>query len=207
MGSRAVAQKIHALCLGVRMMIARSTAQKSGSIPENSATVTVTAEPIKGKTATITSSPTIQSPSAGPASSTSKIQNTDQPSASVIAPPTAENGKSGGSSSPQKTPIIIGVVLGVVIASLGIWLIWHYMKRKTKSSMEETKKDGREGWPPGQEPPSSGNGLGLYGGSIAAFNERPIGTFLEFITEQLRVVPRGRLVATFGDVRSVISQA
>ncbi|KAL9000602.1 MAG: hypothetical protein Q9188_005652 [Gyalolechia gomerana] len=184
---------------------ARSTAQKSR---------TVTAEPSDGEAVITTSSPKTQTPFARrPDPSSLESQSTDQPSNSMNAGPIAEKGESSGNSSPKTTPIIIGVVLGVVIASLGIWLTWHYIKRKRRSTMEEAKKDGREVWPPRQDPPPLGNGLGLYGGAIltavffAAFNERYVGTFFKVLTEQLRVVPSRRFFAAFRDVRSIIAEA
>lgn len=68
-------------------------------------------------------------------------------------------------SNPKTTPIIIGVVLGVVIASVGIWLTWRCMQRKRRSVMEETAKNKRETWPTRQDLLQSGNTLGLYGGA------------------------------------------
>ncbi|KAL8935585.1 MAG: hypothetical protein Q9216_005352 [Gyalolechia sp. 2 TL-2023] len=142
---------------------ARPTPSNSRVVAADGATVTVTADPSDAEIATITS-PTGQTSLAGrPNPSHSGTKSTNQPTASTIAPLTAEDGESSGSSSPKTTPIIVGVVLGVVVALLGILLTWHCMKRKRRLAMEEAKKDKRERWPLQDGPPPWGNIIGRYG--------------------------------------------
>lgn len=114
-----------------------------------------------------TSTPTVQSSSANGAPLTTSGTRTGSGATAAAKTATNANGNSS-SNSPSKTPIIVGAVLGVVVAAVVIWLVWFGVRRRRKRIRDEATKPEREHWLPGQPLPGSDQSPGFYSGECHA---------------------------------------
>lgn len=115
-----------------------------------------------------TSTPTVQSSSPTQAPLTTSGTPTGSGATAAAKTATNANGNSSSKPSPSKTPIIIGAVLGVVVAAVVIWLVWFGVRRKRKRIRDEATKSEREHWLQGQPLPGSDQSPGFYSGECHA---------------------------------------
>ncbi|KAL8768556.1 MAG: hypothetical protein Q9209_005241 [Squamulea sp. 1 TL-2023] len=102
------------------------------------------------------SSPGHLSSSSNPGSSATRMPST--PSATAVVTEDAAS-----SADPvNKSAIIVGVVLGVVIVAITLWLVYFCVKRRRKRIRDEATKPEQEHWLPGQGYPEPNQGLGIY---------------------------------------------
>ncbi|KAL9011478.1 MAG: hypothetical protein Q9173_003677 [Seirophora scorigena] len=92
----------------------------------------------------------------------SAVFTTYQSVVSTAASILASAETASASSGPKKAHIIIGVVVGILVATAGLWLVWRCKKKKS-STTKEGKKQADEKWTSTQNPPIAGLGLGVYG--------------------------------------------
>ncbi|CAL8584371.1 hypothetical protein XPA_009973 [Xanthoria parietina] len=109
-----------------------------------------------------TSTPTVPSSSPTQAPLTTSGTRTGSGATAAAKTATNANGNSSSKPSPSKTPIIIGAVLGVVVAAVVIWLVWFGVRRKRKRIRDEATKPEREHWLQGQPLPGSDQSPGFY---------------------------------------------
>ncbi|KAI4266697.1 MAG: hypothetical protein L6R38_008597 [Xanthoria sp. 2 TBL-2021] len=141
---------------------ARRTSQDSSSTAADTSTYSLRVH-TPPRTLASTSTPTVQSSSASQASPTTSGTPTGSSSSATAAAETAApGGGTSSSNSTSKTPIIIGMVVGVVVAAIAVWLIWFGARRRRKRIRDEATKPEREHWLQGQPSPGSDQGLGIY---------------------------------------------
>lgn len=114
-------------------------------------------------TSASTSTPTVQSSSDTQAPLTTSGTRTGSGATAAAETATTANGNSF-SNSPSKIPIIIGALLGVVVAAVVVWLVWFGVRRRRKRIRDEATKPEGEHWLQGQPLPGSDQSPGFYSG-------------------------------------------
>ncbi|KAL8777638.1 MAG: hypothetical protein Q9213_007776 [Squamulea squamosa] len=104
-------------------------------------------------------SPDRLSSSSNPGSKATRISST--PAATAVV-----TGDATTSADPvNKTPIIVGVVVGVLFITIALWLVWFCVRRRKKRIRDEATKHEQEHWLPGHGYPGSDQSLGIYSSS------------------------------------------
>ncbi|KAL9595205.1 MAG: hypothetical protein Q9179_005071 [Wetmoreana sp. 5 TL-2023] len=103
------------------------------------------------------------------APSTSGKQSASQILASSTGTPT-DHDDGSSTDSVSKTPIIVGIVVGVVLVLLIGWFTWFCVRRRKKksSASEKAKRLEREQCLPPTGSTKPGQGLGVYGGTSSS---------------------------------------
>lgn len=143
--------------LSIRTDTTELLVQTSEATAGTTSTVPLTTSPSKAREPPRPTSSTSQSSSGRQGKPSSEPSPTGQ----VAAPTASDKGTAPASSSSNKVPIIVGVVIGVVVAAIGIWLLWRCLRKRT-SAAKEARKQANEKWGATPNRSTSGHGLGVY---------------------------------------------